>query len=428
MIARSLSTLWSGSQSDMYDLIGYGSMIADEARTEAYASALRTVIDSQSVVLDIGSGTGLFALLACRFGARRVYAIEPNDAIALAREIAEANGFADRITFFQGMSERTTLPEMVDVIVSDIRGVLPLYGRSVHAILDARRRMLAPGGTLIPRRDRLMAALVEAPNLYEKHDAPWNAPVGGVDMSSGRRFATNSWHIGRATADQLLVEAACWVELDYTILESPDARGEIGWIAKRQGVAHGLSIWFESELAPGVRLSNAPDRPALVYGSTFFPLSEPVSVAEGDRIDVGLRADLIGDDYIWSWNTKIYAPGSTPEIRAEFRQSSFFSSPVHPTQLHKRAAGYRPTLSEDGEIALLILKLMRERCTLEHIARRVSERFPSRFPDWPEALGHVGRFSGEYSETPSDAIPAVKRNSARKNSVASDTSSEPYDG
>ena len=56
----------------MYDLIGYGRMIADSVRTEAYARALRYAVKPDSVVLDIGTGTVVFALLAGRFGAGHV--------------------------------------------------------------------------------------------------------------------------------------------------------------------------------------------------------------------------------------------------------------------------------------------------------------------------------------------------------------------
>lgn len=387
----------------MYDLIGYGGMIADSVRTDAYARALRDVVKPDSVVLDIGTGTGIFALLACRFGARRVYAIEPSDAIALARDIARANGYADRISFIQGVSDRVTLPEPMDIIVSDIRGVLPLHQNSVRSILDARRRLLAPDGKLIPVRDRLMAALVDAPKLYERHALPWGSPVHGLDMTAARRFAINTWHYGRVTPEQLLLAPKCWGELDYTTLESPGVRGEVGWTAARAGTAHGLSVWFDCELAPGVTYSNAPDHAELVYGSAFFPLSEPVAVSGGDRIDVSLRADLVGEDYTWSWHTTIRAAHPSGALKADFKQSSFFSLPIVQSQLHKRAASYRPTLTEDGEVALLVLQLMNDKRPLEHIARQVCERFPVRFPDWITALRHVGAFSGEYSETSSGA-------------------------
>ena len=60
----------------MYSIADYGAMIADDVRMGAFVRALRQAIKPGAVVIDIGTGTGIFALLACRFGARRVYAIE----------------------------------------------------------------------------------------------------------------------------------------------------------------------------------------------------------------------------------------------------------------------------------------------------------------------------------------------------------------
>lgn len=95
----------------MYSVDAFGSMIADQVRMSAYVQALEKHVKPDSVVLDIGTGTGIFALLACRFGARKVYAIEPNEAIQVARELAAANGYADRIEFIEDLSTRVTLPE-----------------------------------------------------------------------------------------------------------------------------------------------------------------------------------------------------------------------------------------------------------------------------------------------------------------------------
>src|SRR5262245_12583417 len=136
-------------------------MIADRARMQAYTEALRRVVTPDSVVIDIGTGAGVFALLACRFGARRVYAIEPNNIIYVEQEIAAANGYDDRIQFIQDMSDKVTLPERGNVIISDIRGILPLFGTHIPSIIDARERLLAPDGVLIPQQDALWAAVVE---------------------------------------------------------------------------------------------------------------------------------------------------------------------------------------------------------------------------------------------------------------------------
>ena len=105
----------------MYGLGAYGSMIADRVRVEAYAEALRKSVRKGSVVAEIGTGPGIFAVLACQLGATRVYAIEPSEIIQVAREVAAANGCADKIEFFEELSDRVMLPGRADVI--EVNGV-----------------------------------------------------------------------------------------------------------------------------------------------------------------------------------------------------------------------------------------------------------------------------------------------------------------
>ena len=108
----------------MYDLSDYAGMIADEVRMRAYADALTRHVTPGCTVLDLGTGVGLHAMMACRLGAAKVFAIETNDAIQVAREHALANGYSDRMVFIHQRSELVSLPAPVDVIVSDLRGAL----------------------------------------------------------------------------------------------------------------------------------------------------------------------------------------------------------------------------------------------------------------------------------------------------------------
>ena len=210
------------------------------------------------MVVDLGTGTGIFALLACRFGARRVYAIEPDDAIQVAKEIAAANHCADRIEFVQAMSTDVDLPERADVIVSDIGGMLPWFQKHIPAIADARRRFLAPGGRLIPLHDTAWAAVVAAPELYERQCGPWRENEFGLDMEAARRLVTNVWSRGSVNRDQLLTEPQQWATLDYAQVEDPDVSARIDWSIERAGTAHGIAAGFDRIVSDGVRLSNAP--------------------------------------------------------------------------------------------------------------------------------------------------------------------------
>ena len=89
--------------------------------------------------------------------------------------------------------------------------------------------------------------------------------------------------------------------------------------------------------------------------------------------------------------------GEPSQSRASFKQSTFFGVPRSAAQLRKRAAGCVPSLTEEGQIARLVLESMNDAASLEDIARRLSALFPTSFPTWREALNHVADLSSDYS-------------------------------
>ena len=85
--------------------------LVDHTRLAAFQAAIGSVVRPGHVVLDLASGTGIMGLLACVAGASRVYSIEMGGMIAVAREVARANGFGDRVVFIKGFSTHVDLPE-----------------------------------------------------------------------------------------------------------------------------------------------------------------------------------------------------------------------------------------------------------------------------------------------------------------------------
>ncbi len=380
-----------------YTLRDYGDMISSRERTEAYRQALRQTVKSGDVVVDLGSGPGLLALLACQYGARRVYAIETQDVVELGRELAAANGFADRIEFIEALSTAVDLPEPAQVIVSDVRGLLPFLGYGIPSLIDARRRFLAPGGALIPRRDLVWAALVEIPDIYQRIIAPWTDNGHGFKMEAARRLVNNSIrHVDIVSPSYFLAKPVCWWTLDYATVEEADAQADITWRVERVGTAHGLILWFDTELVPGIGFSNAPGEPRQIYTQLFFPFSDPVVLAEGDVVATTISARLLGGEYLWRWDTRILDQGQPGHLKADFRQSTFFGIPLSPTKLLQRAASHIPVLDENGRIDRLILELMDGNNSLGEIARQMAAEFPARFAGEGEALSRVGELSLKY--------------------------------
>src|SRR6266568_6722730 len=78
--------------------LGYFPMVQDSARHKRYEKAFRRAIRPGHRVLDIGSGTGLFAMMAARAGAAEVITCEANPVVAAAVcEVVAHNGLANRV-------------------------------------------------------------------------------------------------------------------------------------------------------------------------------------------------------------------------------------------------------------------------------------------------------------------------------------------
>jgi len=328
-----------------------------------------------------------------------VYAIEPSDAIRVGRDSAHANGYADRIQWIQDLSTRVALPERADVIVSDLRGCLPLHGDHVRAIADARCRFLAEGGTMIPQRDTLWLCPVESPDSYRQYTTPWLDNPYQLDMRAGHRLVINTWGKARIAREQFLATPERWATLDYRTIERPSISARVTCAATRAGTAHGMSVWFDATVAEGVEYSTAPHLKELVYGTAFFPWSEPVDVVPGDVITIDFRANLVGSDYVWQWHTDVRDQADPERVRASFRQSTFLGVPYSAPQLRKRAAGFHPTLSKDGQLVRRTLNLMAGDATLEEVATCLLGEFPDRFDSHADALAFVGDLSLKYSES-----------------------------
>jgi protein arginine N-methyltransferase 1 len=381
----------------MYSLEAYASMIADRVRVQAYAEALRKTIREGSTVVEIGTGPGVFAVLACQAGASRVYAIEPDEIIQVAREIAAANGCSDRIEFFEELSNRVMLPVRVDFILSDLRGVLPFFQRHIPSIVDARRRFLAVGGTMIPRKDTMWAAIVEAPGPYGDLVDPWEQNSLDQNLSPARHLAVNNIQRVRLNANQLLTGHRLWTTVDYASVEDHDVCGNLEWTVERAGTGHGMVVWFDADLAEGIGFSNAPGAPETIYGSLFFPWMRPAPLVAGQIVRVCLAAKLVESDYVWRWTTRIARIEGSSDSLIHFEQSQLNGTVLSTSKLHKLASDYIPKLSEEGRLHRRTFELMDGRVSLEEIARRLATEFPQRFPSWQQALSYAGAVSQEYS-------------------------------
>jgi len=315
----------------VYSASEFGIMIADSARIHAYARAITESVRSGDVVVDLGAGTGVLSLLACKAGAAHVYAIETNPLIERGPALARANGFEDRISFVCADALDFVPEREVNVVIGDVRGSLPTAsGLSLYR--DAAERYLAPGGRVVPQRDEIFVAPISRPDLYRVQiEEPWARNEIGLDLTPELERAVATPANAKLRTDEGLFEPKGWGVVDYIDPKVTLVNHSFDWHVSEPTTLHFLTLWFDSTLAPGVRFSNAPGAEGpRAYGQILLPLQGALPVETGDTVSVRLRANA--DFSVWSWNTDIRRQG---EAIVSLQQSSLGGLDVDAIRKHR---------------------------------------------------------------------------------------------
>jgi hypothetical protein len=366
--------------------------LADTPRLTAFDRAIRETIRPGDVVVDLGSGTGILGLMACRAGAGRVYSIDDGPIVGLAREICRANGFADRMVFHRDMSTRLVLPEPADALVTDQIGRFGFEAGLVTYLRDGRRRFLRPGARTVPAAVTLVAAPIEA-------DVQWNAvqfwtqPVNGFDLSAVWRSAVSTGYPLDVSPRQLLAEPAALADLPLAAGDTR-VRGRARYVVTRAGTVHGIAGWFDARLSPSVTMTNSPLAAGRINRrQVLFPIERPVAVGERDAIDVAMT--ILADDQLVAWTVTIErAAGGAP---LTFTASTFEGMLISAEDTARTRPEFVPALTAAGRGRQTVLELCDGARDLSTIEREVLARHPDLFSSPSEAAAFVAEVVTRYT-------------------------------
>lgn len=280
-------------------------LLSDRMRTRAFKNAINHIVKPGQSVLDIGAGTGFLSFLCVKAGAARVYAVEHDDVISLARLAAHTNKMDSKVYFLKRHSTKIKLPCKMDLIVTETIGNSGLDEGIVASVIDARKKWLKPKGRIIPSSMELYAAPVELSSAYRRVSF-WKKKIEGIDLSGIHAHAVNSPYRFQLTPRALLSPGKKWADINFLKITNDKFEKTLIFRANRSGRLSGFGIWFRAELAPKIWVANTPSTRSSWY-HFFLPLSKPVSVKKGEHLKVRIRSAMNGSLWEWRFADKTYS-------------------------------------------------------------------------------------------------------------------------
>ena len=274
-------------------------MIRDQPRNQAFEQALQRGVTPETVLLDVGSGTGLLALMAARAGAKHVYSCEGNAAMAaVAKEIVHTNGYDDRITIIHKYSTEldchADLGGPVDLVVAEIIGRDFVCEKVLPSMRDVAKRLVKPGARMIPASGDIMVALA----WWDELGARSMGVECGFDMTPFNRLVRPNFSLVVGNPDlEIRGTPAALFSFDFAAVTSDtETQAELGCTG---GPVNGVIQWIRLQMDEMASFENRPEPGTKSsWACQFHPFAQPLDLQDGAVVRIS--ASHAGDSLrIW---------------------------------------------------------------------------------------------------------------------------------
>ena len=278
----------------------YQAMLADPVRMTRYRAAIQAVVRPGDTVADLGTGTGVLAMMAAQCGASCVYAVEQRPrSLWMAEKLIRANGLEGRVRLIEGDAREVDLGTPIDVILNELIGDFGTDERIAECVDAFARRHLVPGGTILPRQIRTWLVPVEYGPEFR---GVWREHFHGLDLSAGNAFPCRPEAVMQSLreAPEELGPRVTIEDIDFCtdITPRPSERSFEMEIA-REGQLQGFLGAFEATLVDGISLASHPSYPGGHWKSWHWPVSPALRVAAGQRVQARLSMPSGGVALAW---------------------------------------------------------------------------------------------------------------------------------
>ncbi|SMY07369.1 50S ribosomal protein L11 methyltransferase [Flavimaricola marinus] len=276
-------------------------MLIDHTRTLAYQRAIEAVVTPGDIAIDVGTGSGILAMMAARAGAKTSYGLELTGMAVWADQLARSNGL-DAVQIVRGDAADFASAEPADVVISEFQGMYLIdEWRHYAAFVKVRDANLAKGGSVVPRAGAMYLSAIDSRSLYMNRGYGfWESPVYGFDYSAARASDIDQPLRYIVTADNReIVDTQKIRSFDFLNGNERDYvfETEVTFDYAGAGAFHGLIGHFDLDMAPGQVLSTSMASRETHWHQSYFPMPQ-IQVPAGGQVTIRVRSflDTVSED------------------------------------------------------------------------------------------------------------------------------------
>lgn len=249
-----------------------GECLLDKKRVNVFRRAIKEVVKLGDTVLDVGTGSGILALLSVAAGAKKVYAIEIAEDVAdFARLNIKSNNLSSKIEIISVDIKDFNFPHGVDVVTAELLDTCLVAEQQAHALNSLRKKEIISSDTrLIPYRFDCAVELIE----YDFNFYGFQLPF----VIQARNFGVNE------KIRQRLSSLRIFKEINFNNFIDTDVSERILIKVKYDGLLNAIRLKSKTYLSTKMTIWGTSDMNMPV----IVPL-KPQKVKKGDQINLEIK-------------------------------------------------------------------------------------------------------------------------------------------
>ncbi len=287
-------------------------MLSDGVRNKLLADAITKHVTRETNFLDIGAGTGVWAILAAKLGAKRVVAVEIEEPlIPIIYKHAKENGVAHKIEIIHGNSDDVKIRGKFDVIVSELFGNDALGEATTKSFVSLRNRFLAPSGILIPQKLQMLAVPVRLEKSVE--NIPAGLDISCKFLKSLKVNYSQMLSIDDRPKTKFLAEPKLITEIDFhTVENAPSLKNiSLSWEMEDLSAANAFAVFNHHTFTDEFKMDSFNSQS---WGATAYEFQ----TVEAKKGTIKFDISMDGTKSVWAVTTISENGSKTQHISPAF--------------------------------------------------------------------------------------------------------------